>query len=531
MMDSDREIFLTQDKLVAFSKFEIDWSDICGDSFYIDSEGLEVENPYVFTLRDLTEALENIYDADLTVGEFYVLWYFPIMHYCFRDLYLDEILGQNVEDFKNTNPPGLIESEEDMMFYIFKGLSECEERLMNEKEHINELLGIKEMLEAVEFYEEDSDKPVTERRFTDLQKYNFLSQWDNNMMLQDAPRDILILFRRFTDELSGKDDFFALRIKAYALYEGNAVYMCDRKAAVPLLEKLWKRFNFAYAATTLGYIYLNGYSDDDSRPDYEKAFFYFSVASTFGIVEAKYKLADMFLGGLYVARNPDIARDIVMDLYSTVRYEFERGKTDNDFADVAYRLGHIYICMPPDIPDDMELASKHMAFMFLLQAKFAVRLKLENSHRSRDIDLLARIEKDLDDIRPAIVLSNKKTFESYSPSLPKEFAGTFPNVYFHINVRELKGKRIKVKIQRLSLNGEPMSSLVCMPWFEYTGMSDSLSFTVTGDTAYIFGEERNFNCSHITVGDFGAAGFEIRFSDGPHLIASVNGSSVVYSKP
>lgn len=531
MMEPEKEIFLTQDKLVAFSKFEIDWSDICGENFYIDTEGLEVENPYVFTLADLAEALENIYDADLTVGEFYVLWYYPLMHYCFRDLYLDEVLGQTIEDFKNTNPPGLIESEEDMMFYIFKGLSECEDRLMAEKNHINGLLGIKEMLEAIEFYEEDSDKPVTERRFTDLQKYNFLSQWDNNMMLQDAPQDILVLFRRFTDELSAKDDFFAVRIKAYALYEGNAVYMCDRKAAVPYLEKLWKRFNFAYAATTLGYIYLNGYADDDSKPDYEKAFFYFSVASTFGIVEAKYKLADMFLNGLYVARNPDIARDIVMELYSTVRYEFERGKTDNDFADVAYRLGHIYSCMPPDIPEDMELATRHMAFMFLLQARFAVKLKLKNSHRSRDIDLLAHIEKDLDGIRPRIVLSKKKTFESYSPSLPKEFAQTFPNVYFHINLRELKGKRIKVKITRYNFNGQPVSSLICMPWFEHTEISDSLSFTVTGDVAYIYGKERNFNCSCITVEEDVGGGFEIRFNNGSIATSLVYGSSIIYTKP
>ena len=529
-MYSGSEIFITQDKLVAFSKFEIDWSDICGESFYIDSEGLEVENPYMFTLQDLTEALENILDADLTVGEFYVLWYYPIMHYCFKDLFLDEVLGQTPEEFKNTNPPGLIETEEDMMFYIFKGLSECEEHLASEKEHINGLLGIREMLEAVEFYEEDSGKPVTERRFTDLQKYNFLSQWDNNMMLQDAPRDVLVLFRRFTDELSSKDDFFAVRIKAYALYEGNAVYMCDRKAAIPYLEKLWKRFNFAYTATTLGYIYLNGYADDSSRPDFEKAFFYFSVASTFGVVEARYKLADMFLNGLYVARNADIARDIVMDLYGSVRYEFERGRTDNDFADVAYRLGHIYMNLSPDIPDDMELASKHMAFMFLLQAKFAVKLKLENSHKSRDIDLLARIEKDLDAIRPDIVLSKKKTFESYSPSLPKEFAGTFPNVYFHINIRELKDKRIKVKITRLDLNGEPMRSLLCMPWFEYTGLTDSLSFIVTGEVSYVFGSDRNFNCSHITVSDRGNI-FEIRFSNGPGYITTVNGSSIIYSKP
>jgi hypothetical protein len=70
-----------------------------------------------------------------------------------------------------------------------------------------------------------------------------------------------------------------------------------------------------------------------------------------------------------------------------------------------------------------------------------------------------------------------------------------------------------------------------MPWFEHTEISDSLSFTVTGDVAYIYGKERNFNCSCITVEEDVGGGFEIRFNNGSIATSLVYGSSIIYTKP
>ena len=121
----------------------------------------------------------------------------------------------------------------------------------------------------------------------------FINHWNNNMMLEDAPDYVKTLFRKFTDEMSDKGNVDAMKAKAYACYGGNCIYSCDYNEAARLLELLWKDYGFGYAANTLGYIYYYGMTDN-YKPDYERAFYYYSVASSFEIIEAKYKIADMF---------------------------------------------------------------------------------------------------------------------------------------------------------------------------------------------------------------------------------------------
>lgn len=160
----------------------------------------------------------------------------------------------------------------------------------------------------------------------------------------------------------------ALEALAYASYGGNNVFPEDWKKSEECLLKLIEDGDYPlpFYYNTLGYIYYYGRTTG-GKPQYEKAFQYFSVAAIYGIYEATYKLADMLMEGKGVIKSVPAAVKLIENVYADNRQLFEDEVFDCKFADVALRLGNIY---ENGIGKEQDLET---AYSLYLQAQYAIR--------------------------------------------------------------------------------------------------------------------------------------------------------------
>jgi hypothetical protein len=428
-------------------------------------------------LDDLKTALETFKDEKTDVYEFLLNWWYPVLLYFYDSLCLDEVMGPDSNLIGMLEVPDFPMTEEDLIATIFNviGKSVGNPTFPKNAVALSSVLDIDSMIEMIEFFSEDRDLPVEERRFTTAQKIAFINHWNNDLMLEDAPDYIKSMFRKFTDELAAEGNFDAIKVKAYSLYGGNSVYPCDYVESSRLLEILWKKYSFGYAADTLGYIHY--YGRIDGRPDYEKAFFYFSVASAYNITEARYKLADMFLNGYYVAPNPPMAYQTYIKLYNETRYYFEDGDYSCDFADCALRMDKVLSLIP---------IQRVHRYKVLLEAKYAIEKRIKYNKEIGDDTVLATIKDRLAKAKEEIMSDPAFNYGSRTQPLGsnnttepiEEFVNSFKTAYTMIIKRI--GNRFKVSIHRMPqvFGGKPQLSLSTQPWVDFTGLVSKFDFTV-----------------------------------------------------
>ena len=481
MRKNDSYIFVTQDKLADFSRYNIGLTDILNtdldDITQLEPDVFEFENDYPMMLDDLKTALETFKDEKTDVYEFLLNWWYPILLYFYDSLCLDEVMGPDSNLIGMLEVPDFPMTEEDLIATIFNviGKSVGNPTFPKNAVALSSVLDIDSMIEMIEFFSEDRDLPVEERRFTTAQKIAFINHWNNDLMLEDAPDYVKSMFRKFTDELASEGNFDAIKVKAYSLYGGNSVYPCDYVESSRLLEILWKKYSFGYAADTLGYIHY--YGRIDGRPDYEKAFFYFSVASAYNITEARYKLADMFLNGYYVAPNPPMAYQTYIKLYNETRYYFEDGDYSCDFADCALRMDKVLSLIP---------IQRVHRYKVLLEAKYAIEKRIKYNKEIGDDTVLATIKDRLAKAKEEIMSDPAFNYGSRTQPLGsnnttepiEEFVNSFKTAYTMIIKRI--GNRFKVSIHRMPqvFGGKPQLSLSTQPWVDFTGLVSKFDFTV-----------------------------------------------------
>lgn len=164
----------------------------------------------------------------------------------------------------------------------------------------------------------------------------------------------------------------ALEAYAYGAYGGNNVFEEDWKGSEKCLLKLIATVEnpspFYY--NTLGYIYYYGRTNN-GKPQYEKAYQYFSIGAIHGVFESMYKVADMLIAGKGVPKNVQAAFYMIKRVYDRNRDLLEEEKYDCKFADAALRLGGIYE-RGDGVEKDMETA-----YSLYLQADFAIRERMK----------------------------------------------------------------------------------------------------------------------------------------------------------
>ena len=206
--------------------------------------------------------------------------------------------------------------------------------------------------------------------FPDMYKSTVIRSIHNYSRKHNVSEAQKNLYIKLLDELCDDNDLWAMEHKAYAYYGGNHIVPCDWKKSEEMLLKLDER-NLSRAANSLGYIY---YSSRLGKPDYDKAYYYFSKAAANDITEAKYKLADMIRKGHGTKKDPDKAFPIYKELYEKQLKSFQQGKYSCKLADVALRMGYCYE-NGEGVPKDLHKAKEYFEI-----AKDAIQKRMKKHH-------------------------------------------------------------------------------------------------------------------------------------------------------
>ena len=285
-----------------------------------------------------------------------------------------------------------------------------------------------DLYHELDVFMKNRDKGPMEKELTDFQKQQYISWWENRYYQADDTAKIL--YRSYLDDLCDEDNIFGLKTKAYAFYgNGNGYYQQDWYKAELYLLKWYDLSADPQAANTLGYMYYYGRTTQGD-PDYDRAYYYFSIGHAGGYMESTYKLADLFEGGLGVAKDEHTAFDLVSQCYRELAVAFRLKQYDCEFADAALRMGSYY---KYGIGCEQ---NPHLAYFFLLQADYAIRKRMETVIAYGDDRVAKRIRKEMEGLVPQDL---KPLKTAHFPSVGSLLAGNF-----HISRRfEMKIKRLK----------------------------------------------------------------------------------------
>ena len=481
-------IFMTQDKLIDLCRYDIGWTEIVGgsdlDAYPDTGFDVQCENEYPMLLSDLKTALCHFEDEKLSFDDFAFDWWCPITTYFYEDLCLDELLGPDPDNICDLPLPPLPETDEDMIVTVILKIAKIADNFDENggfpKGTASEVLGLPNLINMIENYEENKDLPPEERTYTRDQMITFLNHWDNSLLLSDAREDVINHFVDFTNILCKQHVFEALKIKAFACNGGNAAFPCDYGEAAKLLTILLKEFGFGYAANALGFLYYDGKLT--GIPDYDKAFAYFAIASNYGISEAKLKFADMLLMG--DAGNPDpiLAYNTYLQVYHDARIRFESGDYNCNLPESAIRIARALKLFPDQKVKRLKL---------LLEATYASFVRYQNNKVYSDLEFSKSIQAEIDKVINEFTKDDPVKINTGWQQLGlddvndvfDDFSGPPFPAYYTVGVKRLKSNRYKLTIKRHSLfpDAYPPLSLSVQPWLLRAGLCDNLVFTVPAE--------------------------------------------------
>ena len=482
-------IFVTQDKLMDLCRYDIGWIDTVGgsdsDAYPFSGFDVQCEAEYPMLLSDLKTALTHFDEDNISYEDFLFDWWYPITTYFYEDLCLDELFGPDPDMIADYPFPPLINSDEDMLVTVLVKIAKNADDIGEgtiPSGSASKILAIPHLIELIENYEDNKDLPFEERNYTLDEMLAFINHWDNSLLLVDAPEYVISLFVRFTNELCEQNYFEAIKLKAFACNGGNRAFPCDYKEAVRLLEILLKNFGFGYAANALGFIYYDGKLT--GKPDYEKAFSYFAIASNYNVSEAKLKFADMLLAGNIGQPDPLTAYSMYLQVYNDARIRFESGEYNAVLPESAYRIAMAFKSFP---------AQKVKRLKLLLEATYSAFVRYQTGKLHSDLEFSKEVQKEIDEVINEFKKGTDKVkINSAWQDLGNEdvtdvfndfAAPPFP-AYYTLKLKKQKSGNIKFSIKRHSIFTETPAplSLTVQPWLLRTGLSDQLDFSIPGIT-------------------------------------------------
>ncbi len=330
---------------------------------------------------------------------------------------------------------------------------------------------LKNFYEFLQMHNEGKKLDIDERDYPDFVMEKFIEKFGEKEAMNSASDREIMFYRIFTDKLADKGNKIALKKKAMGCFgHGNRAYEQDFKVSLDCLLQLYAIDGDPFVANFIGSIYLHGYAGET---DYKKAYEYFSVGALAGYYESTYSMGDIFANGLGVKKQPNIANKLYSDVYNATYDDFRQKRFDYEFADAAYRLG---LCYMDGIGCEID---HYMAFLYFLQADFAVKKRIETADWYGD-ELLAEnikgkiteLEKELGDI------IDKKT-DHISKDYPwicgNLAAGTrrVEALYRRIGLNEIK---FTLAILEHDGTRSETRAFVTIPELEHVELSDEIYF-------------------------------------------------------
>lgn len=241
--------------------------------------------------------------------------------------------------------------------------------------------------ELRDFYLEAKEKSLKELELPNYLKRNILDDIEKYSKYNSISDELKDYYINSMEELCKTYDRHELTRKAYAYYGGNKIVPCDWKKSEEALLLLYEKYNDEFAANSLGYIY---YSDRLGEPDHEKAFEYFSFASRHRVIEATYKLSDMYRKGHGTEKSPQTAWELISILYDL---SDKKHKSERKYPDIALRMGYCYrdgIGVKKDLDKALE---------FFYEAKEGIEFRIKKNCGFGDEVVLKNIIKAINSIK------------------------------------------------------------------------------------------------------------------------------------
>lgn len=410
-------VTLSVSDLRKFSRFEIRYSELKQGRPFAD---IEIPETYQIVPEDLKEAVLNFHKYGMDEEEFGAEYFWKLWDEIYNGVEIETALNGPDDDDVTSPVPN--------QYTVF---SNAWEIFLQKFEYCTENVDLDDVITEVQVWEENRHKPLSEREFTHAQKKDFLGFWDDDR-LASADEETKAAYRKILNSLCDENDIEALKTKAYACYgHGNAAYGQNWQASLDCLLKLMELDPYPRTANTLGYMYYYGRCTG-GIPEYDKAFYYFSIGAAGWYYESRYKLADMFWHGYGVAKNPKASATLIWELYHEQIKKIRDGKFTCNFADVALRAGNIYKEGIDRIPNADE------AFYYYLQARYAIRMRMLSEDNYGDQKVAAGIEQAIAEILPKTRYTRPKRTVHFS------------HMYFLLQNGLNRKHDMEMKVQRLS---------------------------------------------------------------------------------
>lgn len=176
----------------------------------------------------------------------------------------------------------------------------------------------------------------------------------------------------------------------YAHYLGYVGFDRDYHTAEKAFLEVLKIIEEPYVANSLGYIYYYGRTSN-GVPNYERAFYYFTLAAQAGVSEAVYKLADMYYHGHGVLLNVRHAMYVYQKLYYMSLASFIEDEPSK-FADLCLRQASVSI---DEHHDELK------ALGYYLEAEYSLRKRVDE-HYVGDERLYAKVKEKISELNASL---------------------------------------------------------------------------------------------------------------------------------
>ncbi len=357
----------------------------------------------------------------------------------------------------------LCPDDEDVIFYVINTVAK--------KPSAITISALKNCQELLSMHIEGKNKPIDEREYPDFIMEQFIEKFGEKEAMNAASDKEIMFYRIFTDRLSDKGNKLALKKKAMGCFgHGNRAYEQDFKTSLECLNRLYAIDGDPFVANFIGSIYLHGYAGET---DYKKAYEYFSVGAFAGYYESLYSMGDIFAKGLGVKKQPNIANKLYSDVYNATFDDFRQQRFDYEFPDAAYRLG---ICYLEGIGCDVDF---YLAYLYFLQAEFALKKRMETADWYGDEDLATDINskiKELENALGDVIEKNKDHISKDYPWICGNLTAGTRRV--EALYRRIGDSEIKLTLAILEHDGtrSETKTLVTIPELAHVELSDEIYF-------------------------------------------------------
>ncbi len=344
---------------------------------------------YDITLDDIEAALNRISEEKLPAADV-LRW-----HKYLRDTFRGHIGPEDIMEsqYKPDHPVYKFpDSERNVLAFVMTcadALS-VEIKIKGEDKRGDQLTTADSLTEYIRCFRENRKLPEEQWSYPDFMKTAYIDGFNDDRVLEEASEEQRAKYMSYVEELAPKGNLMALHSRCCGRYRGNAVYEQDFRAAKEDAEKLFELTRGPEYANILGCICY--YGRCGGSPDYDAALKYFIYGAANGVHESICKLADMYMNGYGTWKSPETAYKMMLKLYGELYSGYAADEDEDDFADVALRMGNMKLHGSGTGRDVME------AVAYLLEAEYAAKKRTEGHDYCGD-ETLSAVRKCLDEAR------------------------------------------------------------------------------------------------------------------------------------